>query len=344
MESASFNLFKEIVELKIAFPAEGKLEDNIPPQAVDDFAETFQNTPVVIDVLDNDIDTDGVIIPSTLNITSMYPGRAVVTDDFKIRYTPETGYVGDAFVFYNVKDNFGEISNNAKVTITVKQGTSLPIANGNNFIIAKNHQLRPGAGSIQKNDTASTEITVIPENKTTSHGGSVAIESNGNFTYMPANDFVGEDTFSYKIRDTYLNEATGTITVNVFESSTIYISFHKIDDRKEVIGNCDNGMQAFGRETLSDITLKLWRDSARTLPLDAEGYNLKIKIKQKFTDYYDSSNSYEFVFNADISEGSVYELYKDYTTQRNYSGCYNYDHENWKIDISIEPDSAYIII
>ncbi|WP_313418835.1 Ig-like domain-containing protein [Sphingobacterium multivorum] len=344
LESATFNLFKEVIELKIAFPAEGKLESNIPPQAVDDIADTFQNTPVVIDVLENDIDTDGIIIPSSLNITSVYPGTAIVTDDFKVKYTPETGFIGDGFVWYNVKDNLGEISNNARVTITVKQGSSLPVANGNSFILAQNRQLRPGAGSIQKNDTASTVITVVPENKATAQAGTVVIESNGNFTYTPAVDFVGEDTFSYKIRDNYLNEATGTITINVFQSKTIYVSFHQIDNRDDFTRNCDNGMQSIGRETLSDFTLKLWADSSRTIPLDAEGYNLKIRMKQVFTDYYDSSRNYDFVFNIDFNEGSVYELYTDFTTQLNYSGCYSYERENWKIEISIESDPSYIII
>jgi hypothetical protein len=94
---------------------------NDPPVAVDDFATTPMNTPVIIDILANDYDHDGTIDPTTVTIvtnvshgsTSVNPTNGMVT------YTPNFDYYGPDSFFYTVKDNSGWTSNVAKVSITV---------------------------------------------------------------------------------------------------------------------------------------------------------------------------------------------------------------------------------
>lgn len=76
---------------------------NDPPVANDDSANTDEDTPVDIDVVGNDVDSDGVIDPTT----------GVVT------YTPDTGYVGSDSFTYTVQDDDGAVSNEATVLITV---------------------------------------------------------------------------------------------------------------------------------------------------------------------------------------------------------------------------------
>ncbi|WP_313515655.1 Ig-like domain-containing protein [Sphingobacterium sp.] len=345
LESASFNLFKEIIEMKISFPAEGKLEDNLPPEAINDEAETYKNQPVTVDVLANDIDHDGVIIPSTLNINSVYPGSATITEDYKIRYKPDLDFLGEARIWYTVKDNFGETSNQAIVTILVKDGTSVPVANGNSFKIAKNFELKAPAGSVQKNDTAATQIIVVAETKATDQGGTVVINTNGSFSYVPAHDFVGIDTFPYKIRDTFNNEASGTITIEVFESTQIYVSLMIDDDRKMISEQCGSGgFSNVGDETVSEITINLWSDNLGTVPLDATGYNLVVKLKQKFNDYkYNTSN--EYIIPVTITSGVSYQYAQEFTTQREYYGCnFNGIQENYEYQFNIEADLKYTII
>ena len=94
---------------------------NDPPVAVDDIATTPEDTPVVIDVLDNDYDPDGEIDPTTVDIvddashgsTSVNPTTGVVT------YTPDSGYHGSDYFTYTVDDDDGDTSNLATVNITV---------------------------------------------------------------------------------------------------------------------------------------------------------------------------------------------------------------------------------
>ena len=93
---------------------------NDPPVANDDSANTDEDTPVDIDVVGNDVDSDGVIDPTTVvivtdvsnGIASVNPTTGVVT------YTPDTGYVGSDSFTYTVQDD-GAVSNEATVLITV---------------------------------------------------------------------------------------------------------------------------------------------------------------------------------------------------------------------------------
>jgi len=92
-----------------------------PPVAVDDFAATPMNTPVVIDILLNDYDLDGTIDPTTVVIvTDVSHGSIGVNPTTGVvAYTPNLDYYGPDSFYYTVKDNEGWTSNIAKVSITV---------------------------------------------------------------------------------------------------------------------------------------------------------------------------------------------------------------------------------
>lgn len=61
---------------------------------LDDFASTPANTPVVINVLINDFDTDGDAL-TVISITEPTNGWAEINTDNTITYYPETGYGGN---------------------------------------------------------------------------------------------------------------------------------------------------------------------------------------------------------------------------------------------------------
>jgi len=65
------------------------------------------------------------------------------------------------------------------------------------------------------NDTVVTgsRITTIASNS--DKGGSITDNRNGSYTYVPTADFVGEDTFTYKLCDQDSNCSTATVTINV---------------------------------------------------------------------------------------------------------------------------------
>ena len=98
---------------------------NIPPVANNDPATTLENTPVDINVIANDTDSDGTIDPATVAITgNPTNGSAVAHTDGTVTYTPDNGFDGTDTFTYTVNDNQGATSNQATVTVTVNAGSA----------------------------------------------------------------------------------------------------------------------------------------------------------------------------------------------------------------------------
>lgn len=99
---------------------------NLAPTATADSASTTQNNPVVIDVLSNDIDPDGVFPKNSLVIISgplsgtaaQNPATGLVT------YRPAADFVGVDTFTYNVTDIEGKTTNTVTVNVTVNADPS----------------------------------------------------------------------------------------------------------------------------------------------------------------------------------------------------------------------------
>jgi hypothetical protein len=84
--------------------------------AVDDSDTTPENTPVTIDVLNNDSDPDG----DTLTVGSVTQGThgSVINNGSDVTYTPDSGFSGTDSFTYTVSDGNGG-TDTATVTVTV---------------------------------------------------------------------------------------------------------------------------------------------------------------------------------------------------------------------------------
>ena len=68
---------------------------NDPPVAVNDNVETTEGTPVVIDVVDNDLDPDGNETLGDPTVTTPpMNGMVMINPDGTITYTPDPGAEG----------------------------------------------------------------------------------------------------------------------------------------------------------------------------------------------------------------------------------------------------------
>ncbi|MBC7081428.1 MAG: tandem-95 repeat protein [Thermoplasmatales archaeon] len=93
---------------------------NEAPVAVDDEVKTPQNFPVLINVTENDYDTDGSINLASIEITQAPAhGSVSVNADGTVLYTPDAGFTGIDEFKYKVKDNEGAWSNEATVRVEV---------------------------------------------------------------------------------------------------------------------------------------------------------------------------------------------------------------------------------
>jgi len=101
---------------------------NDPPVAEDDTDTTNEDTPVTTDLVANDYDTDGSIVPSTVAIvTGPANGSLTNNGDGTVTYTPDPGFSGTDTYTYTVDDNDGLTSNVATVTITVEAVPAEPL-------------------------------------------------------------------------------------------------------------------------------------------------------------------------------------------------------------------------
>jgi len=89
---------------------------NHPPVAVDDSATTPQDTPVTINVLNNDSDADGDIL--TVASVTQGPHGSVINNGSDVTYTPDPGYTGTDSFTYTIIDGKGG-TDTATVTVAV---------------------------------------------------------------------------------------------------------------------------------------------------------------------------------------------------------------------------------
>jgi hypothetical protein len=98
---------------------------NTAPTATADSATTDQDLAVTVDVLANDSDSDGNLVPSSVVVTSQ-PSNGTTninTTTGAITYTPAAGFTGQDSFAYTVSDDDGASSAAATVTVTVEATT-----------------------------------------------------------------------------------------------------------------------------------------------------------------------------------------------------------------------------
>jgi glucose/arabinose dehydrogenase len=178
---------------------------NVPPQANDDAATTSFGQPVTIDVLANDTDSDGTLVPASVNVTTM-PANGTVSvnpSNGRITYTPNSGFSGTDSFFYTVRDDDGALSNTARVNVTVSAPAPNvpPVANDDTASTTTGVAIQV---NVLANDTDS-DGTLVPSTVTVTtaptNGTTAVNPTTGSITYTPASGFVGTDTFFYTVKD-----------------------------------------------------------------------------------------------------------------------------------------------
>lgn len=220
VDKAEFNLWGETLELDLLFGSDIGLTTNVAPVANPDMAVTPMDTPIVIDVLANDTDADGSIVPSSITIYTTAHCSVVVDSLFRLIVTPAIGFTGTAYVYYKIRDEWNQESNFGIVSIMVYDGLAAPIAVDDNYNTEQNTSLTiSAAAGVLANDIDDQGIinlTVTPYSGATSAGGSVVLNADGSFYYTPPSpSYTGTDTFPYNVTDsTGLND-TGLVSILV---------------------------------------------------------------------------------------------------------------------------------
>jgi hypothetical protein len=176
------------------------LNDDVAPNAVDDYAVTPEDTPITFSITENDTHGEGVNPATVVIITQPEKGKLEVHSNGTVTYIPNLDLNGEDYFVYTVKDINGIVSNEAYVFITILPVNDPPVANDDVFYVEKGTSLRE---NVSLNDTDPDEDVLSFELNTYPTNGNIVFfdPSDGGFIYIPNDDFKGVDTFKYSVYD-----------------------------------------------------------------------------------------------------------------------------------------------
>ena len=173
---------------------------NQPPVAVNDTAQTIQDIPVVIAILDNDSDPDGDLIFVKKLITTGLSGAVTLQDDETVYYIPPDGFTGSDAFRYSIGDGRGGLDT-AHVAVTVNRKANYPPTAYDDTSSVRTSD--PVILDLLANDTdPDNDALHILSLFTQVTNGYVEInKGDTTVTYTARKDFKGLDTFRYTIGD-----------------------------------------------------------------------------------------------------------------------------------------------
>ncbi|MCG8608618.1 cadherin-like domain-containing protein, partial [bacterium] len=197
-------------------------DQNDNPVANDDITGTGEDTPVVINVLANDSDIDGTIVPATLTVTSGPSNGGVVVDATvgTILYTPNLNFFGTDSLTYTVSDEDGGVSNTATLRIAVADVNDLPVAVNDTTSTDEDTPVTVGV-LLNDSDVDGTlqsgSVTIVSD---VSNGTTSVDPGSGSVIYTPNSNFFGTDSFTYTVTDDDGGVSNlGTVIISVTDNN-----------------------------------------------------------------------------------------------------------------------------
>jgi hypothetical protein len=197
---------------------------NAAPIAVNDSFVVRPGVLTTLNVLANDTDPNTNQGRSVASVVAAARGTVTLNSDGTVTYrTTATG--GTDTFDYVLTDDLG-LTDTATVTITID---AAPIT-VNDVVPAAFGTAVTIPVVANDSDPESAALTLV---SVTAAGHGTAVVVNNQVRYTPAADYFGTDTFSYTIKDTAGNTATGTVTVHVSPGAnnvtTAVLSGHSVD-------------------------------------------------------------------------------------------------------------------
>ncbi len=190
-------------------------EVNDLPFAGDDDRIGCEDTAILISVLTNDSDADGALDPVSIVIFQPADHGTTAPDgNGAVLYTPAPDYHGVDNFRYTVTDDDGGVSAPALVSITVEPAADPPSAVNDSAVVLSGGSV---AIAVLANDSDPDGDAIVlagigsPANGTATDNGDDAI------LYTSGASFIGQDQFTYTIRDSTGEQSTATVVVTVVD-------------------------------------------------------------------------------------------------------------------------------
>ncbi|HEV2890845.1 MAG TPA: Ig-like domain-containing protein [Frankiaceae bacterium] len=199
------------------------------------------STGAVVSVLGNDSDAESQTLTVSAVDTSGTNGT-VTNNGTDVTYDPNGMYeqlaagetATDTFT-YTVTDTQGG-TDTATVTITVSGANDAPVAVDDAYNALQDTELAVTAPGVLGNDTdADTSNTRTAGNASEPAHGSVTLDAEGSFSYVPDSGYTGPDSFTYDVTDGTATD-TGTVSITVIPPNATPTA-----DATSASGNEDGG-------------------------------------------------------------------------------------------------------
>ncbi len=187
---------------------------NDAPEAGDDTVSVNEDMTLSISkskllANDSDVDEDTLYF---IDVSNPINGSvSEVGDD--IKFIPDADFNGEASFEYTISD--GSLTNTGLVTITVDPVNDLPVAVPQTISVEEDTPtIITLLGTDVDGDSLTYSIVTDP-----SHGSLEDIYDNNKVSYTPNSDYVGPDSFEFKVSDEVGDSLTVTVSINVTPSN-----------------------------------------------------------------------------------------------------------------------------
>ncbi|MEO5688455.1 MAG: Ig-like domain-containing protein, partial [Burkholderiaceae bacterium] len=190
-----------------------------PPSANPDSETTSSNTPIVFDPRGNDASTTAITIvavaghPISPNTSVTLPqGTITMNPDGTLTFTPNHDVAGSITFTYTESNGSAGTSTSTVTVNVVATPDHAPVAANDTF---SGHENAVITGNVAANDTPSIDGGNSWTLASGTAHGSVTLNADGTFSYTPAANYSGPDSFAYTVTDADGSASTAIVTLNV---------------------------------------------------------------------------------------------------------------------------------
>ncbi len=225
--------------------------------AIDDAQSTDVDTPILVDVLANDLGDNIQLANFTQPI-----GGVVSLSNNQLLVTPSNGFVGVLEFNYTITDGSG---NTSTATVLIAVGDIVEDLNAVDDVASTAFNT-PATINVLNNDNGQG---LFVTSFTQPQNGSVSLGSGNTLIFVPEEGFTGVVSFEYTISDINGDTDTATVTLTVFAPSGLLMA---VDDQISTVLNTPINIDVMSNDTGAGISIDTYSEPASgTLVLETDG-------------------------------------------------------------------------